>query len=165
MNLALPLGDFRVNARLDQSIAGLQASTVCGQVPVYGAFLQQLGFCNPQTDTMQVFGAANLTQLGTRQPPAAGVVAFSRDATKVTATLSGSTLRADEHSLAILLIDAASGAPISLDYGLSSARTSNADGTIASVTLALPSDKPLPPSLRAYLMVDTAPAAVASLRQ
>src|SRR5205085_114276 len=33
MNLALPLADFRVNARMGEPIAGLQASTVCGQVP------------------------------------------------------------------------------------------------------------------------------------
>ena len=53
---------------------------------------------------------------------------------------------------------------MSLDYGLTMAKTANPDGSIATVTLELPgAGTALPASVRAYLMVDTYPAARATL--
>jgi outer membrane protein assembly factor BamB len=165
MNLALPLDTFRVDGRVDRGggIVGLQASTVCSAVPIYGPFLQRLGFCNPQTDTMEVFGAAQLSPAPpAAAPTGAGSVTFSATPTAITATLAGSTLRASDHVLSLLLIDDASGAPIPLDYGLATTRTTNADGTVATVTLAI--DRALPARVRAHLMVDVASAAHGTLQ-
>ena len=82
----------------------------------------------------------------------------------VTATLVGSTIKPADKSLGILLIDAATGHPVSLQYGLSTTRSTNADGSVKSVTLTLKSKKPLPHAVRVYLMVDTYPAAKGNLQ-
>jgi hypothetical protein len=94
----------------------------------------------------------------TRGPPAGvGTVVFSASTAGVTATLTGTTLRAADHSVGLLLLDAATGKPLALDYGFSTERTTDASGLIESVTV--PFGSPMPASVRAYLMVDAYPAA------
>ena len=85
-----------------------------------------------------------------------------RDALRATATVAGGALRADQHALGILVVDAATGKPVSLDYGLVTAHQTDAGGAVRSVTLGVDRAS-LPASVRAYLMVDTTPAARATL--
>jgi hypothetical protein len=47
---------------------------------------------------------------------------------------------------------------VNLSYGPITTRTTNADGTLATVTVPL-GTQAVPPALRAYLMIDTYPAA------
>src|SRR5262249_53885649 len=131
-------------------------------ITFYGQFLQQLGFCNPQTDVLTVFGGAELRPYagGAQQAPAGvGTVAFAPSAGGVTATLTGTSLRTDEHSVGLLLFDVASGTPLPLDYGFATTRTAQS-GVVATVTVPFGSVTP-PASVLAYLMVDTYPAASA----
>ena len=113
-------------------------SAVCGGITLYGQFLQQLGFCNPQTDVLTVFGGAEFRphEGGVQAPPAGvGTINFGVDPTAVSIALGNTTLRADEHSVSILVIDDATGAPLSLDYGFKTTRTMGPTGLIETVSV------------------------------
>ncbi|MBX3227580.1 MAG: PQQ-like beta-propeller repeat protein [Labilithrix sp.] len=181
MNFDMPFDVFRVSAHLGAdgtplSQPGVHVKTKCANIPFYGPFLAKLGFCNPTTDVLNVFGSTNIRPHAggtTTMPAGVGDVRFSVAGgwvgglvtnPTVTATITGSSLRADEHSFGVLLVDAATGRPVSLKYGLASTttRTSTPAGKIASVTVNLP-ESARPARMRAYLMVDTYPAASQSL--
>ncbi len=161
-NVNIPLDTFRISTLLaadGTAAAGayLEGTTVCGQIPTYGVFLQDLGFCNPQTDILTVFGGANFAPYSTAMAPAGvGTVAFSATATAVTATITGSSLLVTDHVASLLLIDATTGDPVSLSYGISTTRTP-ASGPLATVSIPIPTT--VPSQLRVYLMIDTYPAA------
>ncbi len=163
----LVLDEFRVSARLGpggktEETPRLLVRSICGQLQFYGPFLQTLGMCNAQTDLMTVFGATLLRPHGpgTQQLPAGvGSVAFTPGSTSTVATLTGSSLKAQEHSFGILFINAANGKPLPLSYGMATQKKANAAGTIATVTLSYePAKVPSGTQVRAYLMVDTYPA-------
>jgi hypothetical protein len=138
---------------------------VCAGIAVYGPFLQKLGLCNAATDVLSVDGAANFTVFsGVAVPSAAevGSVAFSGSKAQVVATLAGSTLAANAHVASVLLVDATTGAPVSLDYGLKTARAATSAGNLATVTVQL-AGKTVPASVVAYLMIDTSAVASAPL--
>ena len=166
--IRLPFEFFRMATRVDaegNALASptLNVSAVCGGITFYGQFLQQLGFCNPQTDVLTVFGGAELRPYagGVQQAPAGvGTVGFAPSAGGLTATLTGTSVRTDEHSVGLLLFDAATGMPLPLDYGFTTTRTTDATGVVETVTVPFGSVTP-PASVRAYLMVDTYPAASA----
>jgi outer membrane protein assembly factor BamB len=171
MNARITFNQFRVTARLEPDGQVVEAprlavSTRCRSITLYGPFLQMLGLCNSQTDVLAVFGAALLRPHagGTQAAPDwTGAADFTVADGQVTATLTGAPLVADEHSVAILLVDQATGRPVSLDYGLVTTRAVAADGALTGVALAYRADE-VPTEVRAYLMVDTYPAArVASL--
>ena len=170
LNVDLPLDTFRVASRLAAdgsapSGASLSGSTVCGKIPTYGAFLQKLGFCNPQTDVLTVLGASDFRpHLGGTQsaPQGLGTVSFAATATDVTATLDGATMKLADHVASVLLVDAATGDPVTLSYGIITKRTAGATGQLTSVSVPL-GDATVPKDLRAYLMIDTYPAAMANV--
>jgi outer membrane protein assembly factor BamB len=144
------------------STPSLVVSSLCDDIQLYGPFLAMLGLCNPDTGALLVSGAADLRPWNGAPPPIAGVgsVAFAADATTFSATVTGS-LSASSHVLGVLVVDAATGVPLSLDYGTATTVTTNADGTVATVAVAR---KPgAPSSVRTYLMVDTTPVATATL--
>jgi len=164
MNLVLPLDQFRLTASVDDQgttteTPRLLVSTTCADIERYGQFMQKLGLCNTQTDILSVFGAALLRkhEAGVSEmPPGVGQVSFAASAGQVTATLTGSSLWPDQHAVAVLLIDADTGRPVFLDYGLATGRSTAADGTLSSVTLKVAG---FSGPARAYLMVDTYPVA------
>lgn len=59
MNVVIPFRTFRIAGHLGadgaatESGVRINGSTVCAGVPTYGAFLQTLGLCNPQTDVLR----------------------------------------------------------------------------------------------------------------
>jgi outer membrane protein assembly factor BamB len=168
--IRLPFEFFRIATRVDAqgnalASPALNVSAVCSGITFYGQFLQQLGFCNPQTDVLTVFGGAEMQRHGSgvqTPPTGVGTVDFAASATGVTATLTGTALRADTQSVALLLLDAATGTPIPLDYGFTTARTIGPTGLVETVTVPFGTVTP-PASVRAYLMVDAYPAAVQTL--
>ncbi len=170
MNAVIPFQSFRIGANLGAdgnaaSGARLNGTTVCAKVPTYGQFLEQLGLCNPQTDVLAVVGASYLRPYegGTATAPSGvGTVAF--DATKgaVTATFSGSTLKLAAHAVGLLLIDSATGKPVTLSYGIDTVRTAASDGTLASVKVPI-LGKTLPAKARTWVVVDTSPVAMTEL--
>jgi outer membrane protein assembly factor BamB len=166
----LPFEFFRVAARVDIhgaaiDHAAINAKTTCGNIDFYGAFLQRLGYCNPSTDLLNVVGAAELRPHGNgvKPPPRpAGDVDFGSNATSVTATIHGSTWRAAEHNVGLLLVDARTGRPLPLDYAQQTTHTVSADGGIESVTVQFPPGS-AHGAVRAYAMLDDYPAASAAL--
>ena len=170
MNVVIGFDTFQVAVALDQSgdalgPAVVSATTICGDIPLYGVFLQRLGLCNPQTDILAAFGATLIRRHeGGVQPPPQGLgdVTMEASATQVTAVVSNSSLRLDEHSFAILLVDATTNSPISLPYGPTMQREADQDGNIRTVVLPLLRSSE-PTDVRAYLMVGTYPAHRAEL--
>jgi hypothetical protein len=168
--IRLPFEFFRIATRVDTqgnalASPALNVSAVCGGITFYGEFLRQLGFCNPQTDLLTVFGGAELRPHagGVQQPPAGvGTVVFAASPTEVTATLTGTTLRADTQSVALLLVDAVTGTAVPLDYGFATARTTGPTRFLETVRVPFGTVTP-PASVRAYLMVDAYPAAVETI--
>lgn len=170
MNAIIPFKAFRISARLapDASADGLahmSGSTVCATVPFYGLFLQTLGLCNAQTDELTVIGAANLRAAPVVVKKAAGAAAaflegaaVAREGDLVRATLTGSRIRGADHVTGLLLVDAETGKPVTLDYGVDTERTSDASGNVTSLAVAR-KGKALPAKLRAHLIVDTTLAA------
>jgi hypothetical protein len=164
MNVVVPFDAFRVSARLDDQDGGatnvvhLSGSSVCATVPFYGPFLQKLGLCNPQTDELVVVGGADLhvpkTKTKSTTAVTAGAVSLARSTDAITATLTGSQVRASDHVVGILLVDAATGKPVALDYGIDTKRDLDAQGNVTKVTLPT-TGKTIPASIRAHLMIDT----------
>jgi outer membrane protein assembly factor BamB len=169
MGATLSFRHFLITAALGADGTGgdspaLVVSTPCADIELYGPFLASLGLCNPDTGTLLVSGGLLIRPFGAgtiHAPAGVGSVAFAAEPMRVRATLTGTTLVAGAHSLGVLLVDAATGKPVSLDYGLGTHVTANADGTVASVDVAVTTA--LAGSYRAYLMVDAYPAATATL--
>lgn len=164
--IRLPFRLFRLATRVDTAGAALappalSVLTVCGGITFYGQFLRQLGFCNPQTDVLDVFGAAELSVHpdSPLQPPTGlGAVTLAATTEHLTATFAGSSLRPDTHQVGLLAVDAATGRPLALDYGYGTERTAGPDGTLTAVRV--PYDgATIPETLRIYLLVDGYPAA------
>ena len=78
---------------------------------------------------------------------------------RVTASFSGSTLKASEHVFSILATDS-SGHPLPLYYTKNTSVAANADGTIQSVTLSLDKGETIPDGARFYVLADTYPVFV-----
>ncbi len=143
--------------------AEIEGSAVCGQIGFYGPFLEQLGLCNPQTDVIRVLGASNTrerTDLGA--VPSAGTATFALANEALTASVTGAQVKPSEHLIGVLAVDASTGQPVSLQYGTGTTRTTNADGTLATVSVPT-KGATLPAAMRVYLMVDTVVGAKGTL--
>ena len=164
----IPFSAFRMDLQLAANgqdatkAASLVGSSDCAGIPVYGAFMEGLGLCNPQTQGISFVAGANVAYHGARPAVSAGTVAFTHDTTGVTATLSGSSLAASGHLASLLLVDASTGSPVGLNYGLDTKTTKDASGNLATVSIPFGTTTP-PASVRAYLMIDATPAASATL--
>jgi hypothetical protein len=159
-SFTLPFQSFRVAMGFTpggaaSGTAELEGSAICGQIGFYGPFLEQLGLCNPQTDVIRVLGAANTTErTDLAAVPPAGTVTFTQSSSAINATVTGSMVKPSEHLVGILAVDASTGQPVSLQYGTDTTRTTNPDGTLATVSVPVGSTT-LPAQMRVYLMVDT----------
>jgi len=160
MSFTLPFQSFRLSLGFlaggaSAPTAQLTGSAVCAQIPFYGPFLEQLGLCNPQTDVIRVLGAANVARrTDLAAPPAAGTVTFASTPGAITATVTGSSVLTAQHLAAILVVDAGTGLPVTLEYGTGTTRTTNADGTLATVTVPT-KGVTLPAQMQVMLVVDT----------
>jgi outer membrane protein assembly factor BamB len=168
MNFTLPFQSFRLATAFapggeSAGTAEISGSAVCGQIAIYGPFLQQLGLCNPQTDVIRVLGAANVARrTDLKAPPAAGTVTFAKTSNAVVATVSGSAVRPEEHLAGILVVDPATGLPVTLPYGTGTTRKAAPDGTLATVSVPV-QGMAIPAMARVYLMIDTTVGAKGTL--
>jgi hypothetical protein len=164
MDYTLALQTFRLAMRFqsDGSTTGtaeISGSAICADLGVYGGFLEQLGLCNPQTNSILVLGASNDALRTDLAPiPAVGSVTFSGSASALTATVTGSQIDPTQHLAALLAVDPSTGLPITLEYGTSTTRTTASDGTLASVSVPTMGTT-LPATVQVFLMVDTTAAA------
>jgi outer membrane protein assembly factor BamB len=176
MNADIPFDTFRASVMWREGedtprVRGLHVTTDCRNIPTYGSFLVALGFCNPDTGMMNVFGSFDMRKHGTgvtNMPDGVGAVSFDvvpatlTSARKLRATLTNTALKLSEHNLGLFAIDADTGRPLTLSYGLSTERSALQNGTIS--TVMVPLTGAVPTNVRLYLMVDTYPVASASLR-
>ena len=162
------LVDWLITARVGArgAIPGVPKTALtvdCGAIGFYGPFLEQLGLCAPGLP-MRVFGGAQMRPYrgGVQRPPApVGTVSFAREGDHLVARIAGSTVSAARHSVAVLALNARTGAPVPLAYGTDTARTTDAAGNVDSVRIPL-AGRTGP--LRAVLMVDAYPAARGDVR-
>jgi len=170
-NVQIRFDTFEIATNVDSNgnpydIPQVLVTTNCNNIKFYGQFLKELGFCNPQTGLLTVFGAALLRPYngGSQSAPAGiGSVSFTTTSGKVTANITGSQLPLSMHSFGILLIDPITRSPISLNYGTQTNRSADVPGNISKVELifdpgAIPSGQGI-----AFLMVDTYPAVQSSI--
>lgn len=163
MNLVLPLDQFRLTARIGpqgqtSETPRLLVSTICGDIELYGQFMQKLGLCNTQTDILSVYGAALMREHEggvAAAPVGVGHVTFAAGPGSVAATLQGGSLTLADHAVSVLLVDASTNRPVFVDYGLATERVAGADGVLTSVSVRTE----FAGEARAYLMIDTYPAA------
>src|SRR5690606_16916508 len=160
----LPFDFFRVSSALDDMGVAtisplLNAKAVCSNIDFYGEFLQDLGYCNPNTDLLDVFGGAELRPFGSgtqSAPTGVGTVSFAIENDTVTAVIDSSTLDAAAHNFGLLVIDVAAGTPLPLDYTQGTTKRPE-NGPVETVEIALPPNTT--GELRVHLMVDAYPAA------
>ncbi len=123
----------------------------CAKIGFYGQALQGLGACTKDRP-MSVFGASLLRPVAPQRPPrGVGQVSYAIEGGRVVARIADSALRADRSPVTVLAVDAATGVPLALDYSYGTTTTTNADGTVGAVSLALPAH--LPKRMRLFLMV------------
>jgi hypothetical protein len=146
--------------------SSLYADTVCKTVPTYGAELEFVGLCNPSgvLATSGTFlgsayrGTANARPAGVRAAAVTLVRPTPSHAGLASVRLSGSSLPSTAHHVAaILLTDAATDAPVALDYQADTRFRTSGSGAIAGVGLTIPPGTRLPRRIRAYVIVDAFP--------
>jgi outer membrane protein assembly factor BamB len=164
-DINIPFSAFRMDMQLAANgqdatgAASLIGSSTCSDIPVYGAFMQGLGLCNPQTDGISFVAGANVAYHGPRPAISGlGTVTFSHDTSGVTATLTGSSLATAAHLPSLLLVDASTGSPVALGYSLDTKTSTDASGALTSVSIPF-GNATVPSSVRVYLMIDATPAA------
>jgi outer membrane protein assembly factor BamB len=142
----------------------LNAVVDCDRIARYGPFLKLMGMAELDTGLMHVYGGAELSLRGDRpQTPPEGVgrVAFDVGEREATARVEGGRIRADEHAVGLLLVDARSGRPIPLSYALVTSVETGATGAVTSVRVRYEPGTIEGP-VRAHYLVDTYPAARAT---
>ncbi len=138
----------------------------CQDVPVYGDNLRDLGTCDTTSDVLLARGAALITPEGSGIATDPGLftsASFTIDASgDLQVTVTESSIDADANYVAVALVDAATGEPISLDYGAATTLMVDASGEVVAAQVDLPTS--LSGSMvRAHLIVGTYPAAQATL--
>ncbi len=180
LNLTFSFGDvpmrrFELRMQLDgrlraRSGAALYAEVYCPEVPVYGQAFIAIGLCNDDV-TLPTSGTF-VTKRYTRDGPAnrrpAGVSVSGLELRRPTAAAAGEAVArlriapgarfaAGRHALALLLADADTGEPVSLDYRKALATHIDRRGNLDQVRLRIPAGTSLPPNLRAYVIADVYP--------
>ncbi|MCA9565504.1 MAG: hypothetical protein KC561_18530, partial [Myxococcales bacterium] len=172
LNAPITFDDFRISVRLDENGAPVDPANVtgvatCGSIEFYGEFLRGLGLCNPTSDQLVAFGAAIVEPWGdgsSEESLTDTDVTFERTGSSVEATLSGTSVGIDDVVSALVLVDTETGLPLSFPYGVDLVREADEADVLRSISLPV-NDEELPDSLEAYLMLNTYPAASATLER
>jgi outer membrane protein assembly factor BamB len=178
-DVPLRLFEFRGQLGRDLVMRGpsLYGEAVCRDVPVYGSALPLTGLCNGDgilvttgtylTRAYDRRGTANARPAGLRvtglelRRPAGGIdgaaiARFSVD--------PGQRYAAREHLTSVLLTDAASGAPVSVDYRKGTSALAGPDGALSEVRVSIPAGTRVPERVRAYVIADAFPLESRELR-
>lgn len=164
---AMPYRSYRLATRAapDGRIerpAALYAVADCDRIARYGPFLKLLGLSESDTGWMHVIGGAELAAWAPPPPAEVGEVAFEVGPREAVARIAGGRVAAGRHAVGLLLVDAASGAPVPLSYGFATRVESDAQGFVTAVRVQLERGAIRGP-VRAHLLVDTALVATATL--
>jgi outer membrane protein assembly factor BamB len=157
--------------------ASLYGQVSCAAVPNYSFYLYAAGVCNP-SDTLAAYGTflsdgydrrgrANLRPSGVRagdvtlRPPSSTA---DGEAIARLELRPGARFRSGGHLASILLVDGASGSPVSLDYRTLTRPATDEQGNVREIHLTIPAGTELPARLRAYVIADVFPLGVRELR-
>ncbi len=163
----MPFGRYRLATRANPLtgailVPGALCAIALGdEIEFYGRFLKLMGMTEFDTGHMAVFGGMNMELYGrgyTTGPAGVGTVTFSADATRARADITGSSLPRDRHVYSLVLVDRESGKALPLYYTKNTGVTSAKDGTVTSVYVTYDKGQ-VRGDVKAYLMVDTYPAA------
>jgi hypothetical protein len=167
----MPFGFYRLAARSDPrsgallTSASLSAVALCDQIGFYGPFLKFMGVSEFDTGKMSVWGGLDLklaAAAGAPLPRLKSEPVFSAGAGSASVSLKDSGLRAGEHVYSLLLTETSSGYPLALDYTKQTKLAFDPSGQLERVGIEYGKGK-VKGSIRAYLMVDTYPAASARI--
>jgi len=167
----MPFGLYRLAAKVDPGTGAVitrpsfNAVALCDEIEFYGKGLKLMGMSEFDTGKMTVYGGMNLGLWGSgtaSMPEGVGSVKFTVLPDGVSAALEGSLLLKNEHVYGILLVDERTGSPIPLYYTKRTSVEAGPDGKVARVSIGF-DGVPLKGKVRAFLMVDTYPAARAAL--
>ncbi len=166
----VPLQRFYMRGTLQRNLsfapgASLYAETVCKTVPNYGPELAFTGICNP--DGLLAASGTFLSQAysGSAAVRPRGVSVLSVRLVRPSAAADGSVVArlvgpgvpsSAHHVAAVLLTNASTGSPVSLDYRT---LTTLSKPRLGQVDLRLPAGTVLPAHMRAYVIVDAFPVA------
>ena len=149
--------------------ASLYGQVTCADVPNYSVYLYVAGVCNP-SDTLAASGTflsdryrggpanrrpagLSVSRLTLRRPTAS-----SAGEAKATLELArGASYPARRHLGSILLVDEATGKPVSLDYRTLTSNGGGPSGNLRRIELAIPAGTELPARVRAYAIADVFP--------
>lgn len=150
----------------------IHARVRCDDIKFYGPFLKVLGVSEFRTGLMHVSGGVGKVRyLGERvfdRPEEVGEVNWETREKSVSVELTGSTLKASEHNIGVLLVDSQSSRPVPINYTKVTRVAQHSDGTLKSVTVDTSAGlrKPIgsmgrdrSASCRAYLLIDGLPVA------
>lgn len=173
----VPLRRFEIRGELGPDLSfhpgvALYAETVCATVPNYGPELKFTGICNPKGVLAAAGTLISSAYSGPASARPAGVHAGQMSLVPPTGTtngtvsalVSGQLPAAAHHVAAILLTNATTDAPVTIDYRANTSIRNNAAGRIVAVHLTIPRGTALPRRLRAYLILDAFPLGQALLR-
>jgi hypothetical protein len=163
----MPFASYRINTALNADGAFDQTATItavanCDEIAYYGPGLKLTGMSEFKTGQLFARGACNIAAWDkATMPEGVGSVEVQLGKDAVTASFTGSAIRADEHIVSILLTDK-DGAPLSLYYTKNTAVEANDDGTVRSVTVSFDKGEDVSTAARAYVLVDTYPVYIDS---
>jgi hypothetical protein len=152
--------------------ASLYGQVTCAEVPNYSVYLYVAGVCNPD-DTLASYGtflSHAYSPNGTANRKPKGVHGGKVTLTAPTPVADGEAVarlkldpgaryRASKHLASLLLVDADSGQPVSLDYRNLTTPVADAQGNITEVHVRIPAGTALPAHLEAYVIADVFPLA------
>ena len=168
---SLPFEFFRVSTTMAPNgdvmkSPAIATRAVCSDVPIYGPFIQSLGYCNPDSDVIMAYGAAELAphEGGTQTAPSglwdnhtASVeprMVDDEERQILSVALTGGSITAADHNIGILLIDPNTNLPIVADYVNGTEAVDGEMETTAELDVTgLPAGE-----ARVYVMLDTYPA-------
>ena len=167
--------DFR--AQLSRNLTALPGADIYGEVqcvdvPTYGPLLPTQRLCNNEgkliangtylTGPYSSDGPANRRPRGLTLGSLSYVAPTAAAAGSVVAKLDlagGASYPASQHVVTIVLTNAATGAPVGIDYRGDETTATDGHGNIRQVTLTIPAGTSMPPSVRAYVVSDVFPLA------
>ncbi len=149
--------------------AGLYGQVTCAEVPNYSFYLYVAGVCNP-SDTLAASGTflsdryrggpanrrpagLSVSRLRLRRPTAGG----AGEASATLRLAGGTAYPAARHLGSILLVDASTGKPVSLDYRTLTSNLKGPSGNLRRIELSIPAETQLPARVRAYAIADVFP--------
>jgi outer membrane protein assembly factor BamB len=162
----MPVSLYRLATKVDASTgkplrsSSLNAVVRGDDIKFYGNFLKGMGLTDFSTGLMHIYGGTQTNNWKSgviKAPENVGQVKFELSKTSITARVTGSKLKTDQHLFSILLLNSETGRPIPANYARATQVEANSEGIIETVTLSFPEEL-VKENVRAYFMVDTYPA-------